>query len=61
VDTISVTAGASAPENLVADLVHSLQDRGYATLEEVDIVEEDVRFQLPGELNGRLTTIATTL
>lgn len=61
VDTISVTAGASAPENLVADLVSSLQSRGYSTLEEVDIVEEDVRFQLPGELNGRLTTIATTL
>lgn len=62
VETVSVTAGASAPENLVQDLIHSLQERGYATLEEVDIVDEDVRFSLPGELASqtiRLTSIAT--
>jgi len=55
VSTVSVTAGASAPENLVEDLVRALQEKGYNKLEEVDIVDEDVRFQLPHEL----TTIAT--
>jgi 4-hydroxy-3-methylbut-2-enyl diphosphate reductase len=63
VDHVAVTAGASAPENLVADLVSALTERGYRTVEEVDIVEEDVRFSLPSELQSqtvRLTTISTT-
>src|SRR5579862_7215955 len=50
VDTVAVTAGASAPENLVQDLIRSLQGRGYSDLEEVEIKEEDVRFNLPNEL-----------
>ncbi|HEY4362387.1 MAG TPA: 4-hydroxy-3-methylbut-2-enyl diphosphate reductase [Bryobacteraceae bacterium] len=50
VDTVAVTAGASAPENLVEDLIHSLQSRGYSELEEMEIREEDVRFNLPSEL-----------
>jgi 4-hydroxy-3-methylbut-2-enyl diphosphate reductase len=63
VDTVSVTAGASAPEHLVQELVEALGERGYRNVEEVDIVEEDVRFSLPGELQGgvaRLTTISTS-
>ncbi|MDX2181812.1 MAG: 4-hydroxy-3-methylbut-2-enyl diphosphate reductase [Bryobacteraceae bacterium] len=59
VSTVAVTAGASAPENLVQRLITSLQDRGYGALEEVEIKEEDVRFSLPPELAGaRLTQIA---
>lgn len=61
VSTVSVTAGASAPENLVQELVQSLQARGFGNVEEVDIVEEDVRFQLPQELSPqavRLTSIS---
>lgn len=50
VDTVAVTAGASAPENLVQDLIQSLRERGYTQLEEMEIREEDVRFNLPGEL-----------
>jgi 4-hydroxy-3-methylbut-2-enyl diphosphate reductase len=50
VNTVAVTAGASAPENLVAELVASLQGRGYAALEQMDVKEEDVRFSLPPEL-----------
>jgi 4-hydroxy-3-methylbut-2-en-1-yl diphosphate reductase len=50
VDTIAVTAGASAPEHLVQDLIQSLQQRGYRELEEMEIREEDVRFNLPSEL-----------
>jgi len=61
VDTVSVTAGASAPENLVSDVIAALRERGYATVEEMDIIDEDVRFNLPPELQGgsvKLTTIA---
>src|SRR6266404_6262772 len=43
VDTVAVTAGASAPENLVEELIASLRGRGYGELEEVEIKEEDVR------------------
>src|SRR5580704_17538445 len=37
VETVAVTAGASAPENLVEDLIASLQGRGYTELEEMEI------------------------
>jgi 4-hydroxy-3-methylbut-2-en-1-yl diphosphate reductase len=50
VNTVAVTAGASAPENLVQELIESLQDRGFNHLEEMEIKEEDVRFNLPSEL-----------
>lgn len=50
VNTVAVTAGASAPENLVEALVASLQARGFAELEEMEVKEEDVRFNLPAEL-----------
>src|SRR5579863_3055272 len=58
VNTVSVTAGASAPENLVEGLIHSLQGRGYTELEEMEIKEEDVRFNLPTEL-GRTVQLQT--
>jgi len=47
---IGVTAGASAPEHLVEELIAALQEHGYSQLEEVELIEEDVRFSLPGEL-----------
>jgi 4-hydroxy-3-methylbut-2-enyl diphosphate reductase len=50
VDTVPVTAGASAPENLVEQLMKSLQARGFNQIEEMEIKEEDVRFNLPSEL-----------
>jgi 4-hydroxy-3-methylbut-2-enyl diphosphate reductase len=60
VDIVAVTAGASAPENLVQELIESLRARGYGELEEVEIKEEDVRFNLPAELSRtpHLHTIA---
>jgi 4-hydroxy-3-methylbut-2-enyl diphosphate reductase len=60
VHTVAVTAGASAPENLVQELIDSLRARGYRELEEVEIKEEDVRFNLPAELSRtvKLHTIA---
>jgi len=62
VRNIAVTAGASAPEHLVDQLIGSLRDHGFHQLEEVELVEEDVRFSLPGELahaSSALTTIST--
>ena len=59
VETVSVTAGASAPEHLVEELVEALREKGYSALEELDIVDEDVRFQLPQELQGGIVPAAS--
>jgi 4-hydroxy-3-methylbut-2-enyl diphosphate reductase len=53
VNNVGVTAGASAPEHLVENIVNALRDHGFGQLEEVEMVEEDVRFSLPPELNSR--------
>jgi 4-hydroxy-3-methylbut-2-enyl diphosphate reductase len=60
VRTVVVTAGASAPENLVQQLVRSLSKFGFKEVEEMEIKQEDVRFSLPSELQqaARLTQIA---
>jgi 4-hydroxy-3-methylbut-2-en-1-yl diphosphate reductase len=60
IDTVALTAGASAPENLVQQLVEFLQQRGFAQLEEMEVKEEDVRFNLPAELTRtvQLQTVA---
>jgi len=50
VQTVAVTAGASAPENLVEQIIGLLRQRGFDDLEEMEIKEEDVRFNLPTEL-----------
>jgi 4-hydroxy-3-methylbut-2-enyl diphosphate reductase len=47
---VGVTAGASAPEHLVQDLVAFLREFGYRDMEEIELVDEDVRFSLPSEL-----------
>ena len=52
VETVAVTAGASAPEHLVQELVSHLRRRGYSNLEEAEIKEEDVRFTLPADLES---------
>jgi 4-hydroxy-3-methylbut-2-enyl diphosphate reductase len=61
VKNVAVTAGASAPEHLVQELVDFLGERGFADLEEVELVEEEVRFSLPSELvrSHSQTTIET--
>ncbi len=58
IQTVAVTAGASAPENLVEELIGSLQGSGFDELEEMEIKEEDVRFNLPSEL-GRTVQLQT--
>ncbi len=63
VDTVAVTAGASAPEHLVQELLEYLKHtHGFSEVEEVELKEEDVRFSLPSGLEAssvQLTTIAT--
>lgn len=50
VRTVAVTAGASAPEVLVEDVVNYLQQNGFANVEEVEVMPENVRFGLPPEI-----------
>jgi 4-hydroxy-3-methylbut-2-en-1-yl diphosphate reductase len=50
VRNIGLTAGASAPEHLVQELIEFLRGFGYHHLEEIELVDEDVRFSLPVEL-----------
>jgi 4-hydroxy-3-methylbut-2-enyl diphosphate reductase len=50
VTNVGLTAGASAPEHLVQDMIEFLRERGFHRMEEIELVEEDVRFSLPNEL-----------
>ena len=48
--TVAVTAGASAPEVLVQEVVAYLQEKGYGNVDEVEVMPENVRFGLPPEI-----------
>ena len=50
VKNVGVTAGASAPEHLVAELMEFLRESSFHQMEEIELVDEDVRFSLPAEL-----------
>ncbi len=50
VSTVAITAGASAPEILVQEVVAYLQGKGYGSVEEVEVMPENVRFGLPPEI-----------
>jgi len=52
VSTVGVTAGASAPERIVQNLVTSLTALGPLEVMENDGISENVRFGLPAELKG---------
>jgi 4-hydroxy-3-methylbut-2-en-1-yl diphosphate reductase len=49
-ESVASTAGASAPEILVQDVVVFLQGKGYGSVEEVEVMPENVRFGLPPEI-----------
>jgi 4-hydroxy-3-methylbut-2-enyl diphosphate reductase len=44
---VGITSGASAPEELVQRLVEFFRARGTADVQELEVVQEDVRFMLP--------------
>jgi 4-hydroxy-3-methylbut-2-en-1-yl diphosphate reductase len=47
VETVGITSGASAPEELVRRLVEFFRERGVDDVSEFEVVQEDVRFMLP--------------
>jgi 4-hydroxy-3-methylbut-2-enyl diphosphate reductase len=50
VSVLGLTAGASAPEQLVEELIEHLRTRFSVTVEEVRVAEEDIVFRLPAAL-----------
>jgi 4-hydroxy-3-methylbut-2-enyl diphosphate reductase len=56
---VGLTAGASAPEALVSDLLARLQSLGCARAEEVRLVDESVTFSLPPELKRDAESMRT--
>jgi 4-hydroxy-3-methylbut-2-enyl diphosphate reductase len=50
VKTVGITAGASAPEELVEELIEKLKSLRSVRLETIDGVEENIQFKLPAEL-----------
>ena len=50
VGTVGITAGASAPEELVQELIDRLSDFGEIDMEELDGAEEHMQFKLPSVL-----------
>ena len=58
VETVGITSGASAPEQLVEQLVEFFRERGAEDVSEVRTVDEDVRFMLPGKIREGLAASA---
>lgn len=62
-DAVGITAGASAPEVLVQEVIDFLRTQGADSVEELVVVEEDVEFLLPRELspppNGPIKALKT--
>jgi 4-hydroxy-3-methylbut-2-enyl diphosphate reductase len=51
---VGITSGASAPESLVQRLVDFFRDRGTSDVQELEVVQEDVRFMLPKVIRQRM-------
>ncbi len=50
-NTIGISSGASAPEILVNNFINKLKDRFNVSIDEVEIIKEDVVFKIPKKLN----------
>jgi 4-hydroxy-3-methylbut-2-en-1-yl diphosphate reductase len=59
VETVGITSGASAPEELVARLIQLFRDRGVTDVSELRTVDEDVRFMLPGKIRTELAAASS--
>ena len=51
-DAIGLTAGASAPEELILEVIEALRKLGPVSVEPMDGVKEDIEFRLPAELRA---------
>jgi 4-hydroxy-3-methylbut-2-enyl diphosphate reductase len=49
-ETVGLTAGASAPEELILEVIDALRQLGPVEVEPMDGVKEDIEFRLPAEL-----------
>jgi 4-hydroxy-3-methylbut-2-enyl diphosphate reductase len=54
VETVGITSGASAPEQLVTELVDFFVERGADDVSELRTVDEDVRFMLPKKIRTEI-------
>jgi 4-hydroxy-3-methylbut-2-enyl diphosphate reductase len=59
VKTIALTAGASAPECLVEEVVEFLDTKGFNNVKEVEVMPENVRFGLPPEIVEAIASAPT--
>jgi 4-hydroxy-3-methylbut-2-en-1-yl diphosphate reductase len=59
VKTIALTAGASAPECLVEEVVKFLGTKGFNNVQEVEVMPENVRFGLPPEIVEAIASAPT--
>jgi 4-hydroxy-3-methylbut-2-enyl diphosphate reductase len=55
---VGVTSGASAPEWLVKRMIESLRAQGATEVEEISVIDEDMRFSMPAALR-RLEILST--
>jgi 4-hydroxy-3-methylbut-2-enyl diphosphate reductase len=55
---VGITSGASAPEELVQSLVQFFRDRGTQDVQELEVVQEDVRFMLPKTIRQAMAASA---
>jgi 4-hydroxy-3-methylbut-2-enyl diphosphate reductase len=58
VETVGITSGASAPEELVSELVDYFRERGASEVSELRTSDEDVRFMLPKTIRTQLAARA---
>jgi|HigsolmetaAR202D_1030399.scaffolds.fasta_scaffold14782_2 4-hydroxy-3-methylbut-2-enyl diphosphate reductase len=56
---VGITSGASAPEELVQQLVDFFRERGVKEVEEFRVVQEDVRFMLPKPIRQAMAAAAS--
>ncbi|MEM6391865.1 MAG: 4-hydroxy-3-methylbut-2-enyl diphosphate reductase [Planctomycetota bacterium] len=60
IDSVLITAGASAPDDLVHAVIQYLIDHHHGTIEESTLAEENVTFAMPVQLRVLRSKLATT-
>jgi 4-hydroxy-3-methylbut-2-enyl diphosphate reductase len=60
VKNVAVTAGASAPECLVEEVIEFLRAEGFREVREVEVMPENVRFGLPQEIVDAIASAPAT-
>ena len=51
---VGITSGASAPDELVQNLVQVFRERGTTDISELEVIQENMRFMLPKEIRTAL-------